>query len=121
MNKIDTFENNIHSIAYYKFLRTASRIEQRIKMTLKPFGLTHAQLNILFSLAKKHPNPLSPNEIKKSLLVNSPDVTRLIDRLCKKSLVSRATCPENRRKVDVVIQIRGKRYLNKLTLLRSVI
>jgi len=108
MNKTQPDKKNEHAIAYYNFIRTASWVEQQIKTALKPFGLTHAQLNILYSLAYRHPEPMSPNEIKESLLVSSPDVTRLIDRLCKKGLVSRATCPENRRKVDIMITDQGK-------------
>ncbi len=113
MNETQPDKKNEYAIAYYNFLKTASWVEQQIKTTLKPFGLTHAQLNILYSLAYRHPVPMSPNEIKKSLLVSSPDVTRLIDRLYKKGLVSRGTCPENRRKVDIVITDQGIDLFNQ--------
>ena len=106
-------KKNEHALAYYNFLRTASWVEQEVKKALKPFGLTHAQLNILASLFNKQPEPMSPNEIKESLLVSSPDVTRLIDRLCKKDLVSRETCPANRRKVDIRITPQGKAVFKK--------
>ncbi len=105
MNKEDT---NGHASAYFNFLHTASWVEQKIKAALKPFGLTHAQLNILAALANRHPLPMSPNAIKERLVVNSPDVTRLIDRLCKKKLVSRSTCPNNRRMVDIIMTAQGK-------------
>ncbi len=110
---MDQEKNNDHIKAYFKFLRTATWVEQKVKDALKPFELTHAQLNILFALERKDPEPMSPNEIKENLIVGSPDMTRLIDRLYKKGLVERATCPTNRRKVDISITAQGKKTLKQ--------
>ena len=100
--------NSIHAIAYYNILRTSSWIEARIKEALKPFNLTHAQLNALHLLYENHPSPVSANELKAKILVNNPDVTRLLDRLVKKGYVTRNTCPESRRKIDISISDSGK-------------
>jgi DNA-binding MarR family transcriptional regulator len=100
--------NSIHALAYYNILRTSSWIEARIKKALKPFDLTHAQLNVLHLLYENHPRPLSANELKAKILVNSPDVTRLLDRLVKKGYVTRDTCEESRRKIDISITKSGE-------------
>lgn len=100
--------NSTHALAYYNILRTSNWIEARIKTALKPFDLTHAQLNVLHLLYENHPQPLSANELKTKILVNNPDVTRLLDRLVKKGFVTRETCEKSRRKIDISITKSGE-------------
>lgn len=104
MINIDT----IHAKAYFNLIKTSGWIEQEVKKALKPFGLTHAQLNILYILYKNNPQPVSPNNVKEQLLDSSPDLTRLFDRLVKKDWVTRETCPSNRRKIDISLTDEGK-------------
>ena len=103
MENFDT----IHALAYYNILKTGSWIDSKIKVALKPMGLTHAQLNILHLLYDAH-QPVSANDLKERILVNNPDITRLLDRLVKKGYVKRETCPVNRRKIDISITESGK-------------
>ncbi len=100
---------SIHAIAYFNLLKTGSWIEERVKEALKPFNLTHAQLNALHILMEFDPSPVSANEMKSRILVNNPDITRLLDRLVTKGLVQRETCPANRRKIDISITNEGKK------------
>lgn len=100
---------SIHELAYFNLLKTGSWIEERIKVTLRPLGLTHAQLNALYILFEKDPEPVSASDIKTKILVNNPDVTRLLDRLVIKGYVRRETCPENRRKIDISLTDSGRR------------
>lgn len=102
--------NDPHARFYFKLLKTASLIEIKVKNALKPYDLTHEQLNILSVLVNNYPNPLSASEIKENLIVNSPDLTRLIDKLVKKEYVKRTTCSENRRKIDVVVTQKGLNF-----------
>ena len=104
---------SIHTKAYFNFLKTGSWIEERIKETLKPFNLTHAQLNVLHTLMYHDPSPVSANELKESILVSNPDVTRLLDRLVKKNFVLRNTCPENRRKIDISLTDSGRKLFKE--------
>ncbi|MFH0759300.1 MAG: MarR family transcriptional regulator [Bacteroidota bacterium] len=100
--------NTIHALAYFNLLKTGSWIEEKLKVALKPFNLTHAQLNVLYILYTSDPEPVSANEMKKKILVSNPDVTRLLDRLVKKGYVLRRTCPENRRKIDISMTDSGR-------------
>ena len=100
---------SMHAKAYFNFLKTGSWIEEKVKEAIKPFDLTHAQLNALHTLMEHDPDPVSANELKKSILVNNPDVTRLMDRLVKKDFVLRKTCPENRRKIDISLTDSGRK------------
>jgi DNA-binding MarR family transcriptional regulator len=98
----------IHAKAYFNLLLTGSWVEEQIKKALKPFDLTHAQLNVLYVLHENHPNPVSAGDIKPRILVSNPDVTRLLDRLVKKEIINRVTCPDNRRKIDVTLTPKGR-------------
>lgn len=100
--------NSIQTSAYFNLLKTGSWIEERIKEILKPFELTHAQLNALYILMENDPSPLSASELKNEILVSNPDVTRLLDRLVKKGYVIREACPENRRKIDISLTGSGR-------------
>ncbi len=100
--------NSIHALAYFNLLKTGGWVEEKVKNALKPFNLTHAQLNALHILFDNDPEPVSANELKKRILVSNPDVTRLLDRLVKKGYVVRKTCPENRRKIDIILTDSGR-------------
>ena len=100
--------DSIHALAYFNILKTSNWIEERVKNALKPFNLTHAQLNVLYIIYEKDPKPVSANELKNRILGNNPDTTRILDQLVKKELVLRETCSENRRKIDISFTDSGK-------------
>jgi DNA-binding MarR family transcriptional regulator len=100
---------SIHALAYFNLLKTGGWVEEKVKKALKPFNLTHAQLNALYILFEYDPEPVSASELKKKILVSNPDVTRLLDRLVKKGYIIRNTCPENRRKIDISLTDSGRK------------
>ncbi len=104
---------SIYAKAYFNFLKTGSWIDERIKEALKPFNITHAQLNTLHILMENYPEPVSANKLKEKILVSNPDVTRLLDRLVKKGYVVRETCLENRRKIDISLSESGIKLYKK--------
>ena len=105
--------DSIHALAYFNLLKTGSWIEDQVKKSLKPYDLTHAQLNALYILMENHPEPVSANDLKEKILVNNPDVTRLLDRLVRKGYVVRETCPQNRRKIDISLTASGRTLFDK--------
>lgn len=112
-NELMEDSESVHALAYFNLLKTGSWVEERVKEALKPFNLTHAQLNALYILMEHDPLPVCANEVKKRILVNNPDVTRLLDRLVKKGYVVRETCPENRRKIDISLTENGRALFRK--------
>ena len=56
---------------------------------------------------------MSNSTINQRILVKSPDLTRLLDRLVKKNLVDRQICPENRRKMNIKLTGHGKQVFKK--------
>ena len=106
-------KDELYESAYFNFLKTSNLIEEQVKQALKEHDLTHSQLNVLYILKENDPNPVSNSEINQRILVKSPDLTRLLDRLVKKNLVDRQICPENRRKMNIKLTEHGKQVFEK--------
>ena len=106
-------KDELYESAYFNFLKTSNLIEEQVKQALKEHDLTHSQLNVLYILKENDPNPVSNSEINQRILVKSPDLTRLLDRLVKKNLVDRQICPENRRKMNIKLTKHGKQVFKE--------
>lgn len=106
--------SSVHHKAHLNIIFTAYWLISQTKSILKPYGITHQQFNVLKILKGQHPNFCTAFDIKERMLDKSPDLTRLLDRLIKKELVTRAVCEKNRRKLDIGITQQG------LTLLKQI-
>lgn len=113
MNALKAESENIHAQAYFQFIKLSSHIDNAVKQAIKKLGITHIQLNVLSILYKNQDSSLGLIDIKKQLIVLSPDLSRMIDRLVVKGLVERNTCPENRRKIDLMITKKGIKIFEK--------
>lgn len=91
---------------------TSNWIQHRNAGIFKESGLTSQQYNVLRILKGKHPHCCSVGYIKEVMLDKTPDVTRLLDRLELKGLVSRSYNDKNRRFMDVFITEDGLKLLD---------
>ena len=84
-------------------LRTAALVRQRAATVIEPYGLSMQQYNVLRILRGAATGEVSralPTlEIGERMIEPSPGVTRLLDRLEGKGLVSRERCASDRRQV----------------------
>jgi MarR family transcriptional regulator, organic hydroperoxide resistance regulator len=87
--------------------RTASLLALLVADTLKPYGLTETQYNILRILRGAGVEGLPCQEIGARMITREPDLTRLLDRLEKRGLVGRDRSAEDRRIVLNRITARG--------------
>ena len=101
LNQTNPFRNN-HEKLMVNLMYSHNWLMNRQGELFKEYDLTLKQYNILRILrgAKK---PISNAVIRKRMIDKMSDVSRIIDRLVKKGLVSRATCNADNRKVDVCI------------------
>lgn len=76
--------------------------------------ITLQQFNVLRILRGRYPEPATNNMLKERMLDKMPDVSRIIDRLVTKELVSRGKCSQDRRAVDVKITEKGLEALAAL-------
>ena len=77
-------------------------------------GLSNEQYNVLRILRGSHPTRLACSEISQRMIARDPDVTRLVDRLSQRGLVSRARGKQDRRVVEVGITDKGRQVLKAL-------
>jgi DNA-binding MarR family transcriptional regulator len=76
--------------------------------------LTASQYNVLRILRGSHPKALTAGEIGARTIARDPDITRLVDRLAARGLVTRARSEEDRRVVEVDITGKGLELLRAL-------
>jgi len=107
------FRNEYHKLAV-NILYTHGWLLNNQAAFLKRHGLTSAQFNILRILRGQYPNPASINLLKERMLDKMSDASRLVDRLLQKDLVDRKICPDDRRRVEVVITKRGLDLLDEM-------
>ncbi len=81
---------------------------------LKPQDLSPEQYNVLRILRGQQGKPATIAAIQERMLNTMSNASRLVDKLKAKELVKRDECPENRRKVDVLITEKGLRLLELL-------
>jgi DNA-binding MarR family transcriptional regulator len=94
--------------------RTSSILLQVEAEALKPHGLSLTQYNALRILRGSGPKGLACQEIGERMITRDPDVTRLLDRLEKANLISRARSSEDRRVVMTRITGAGLKLLASL-------
>jgi len=100
--------------ATVNLIYTHNWVNGKFKKFLKSYGITHQQFNVLRILRGQFPEPISTSIIRKRMLDKMSDASRIVDRLCKKGLVERQTCPTDKRLVDVIINEEGLKLLSEI-------
>ncbi len=100
--------------AIVNLLYTHSYLVSFQSAVLKPQDLSPEQYNVLRILRGQQGKPATIVAIQDRMLNTMSNASRLVDKLKAKELVKRDECPENRRKVDVLITEKGLRLLEFL-------
>ena len=100
--------------AVINLIYTSNWLQGKQQEFFKPFGITGQQYNILRILKGQHPKSISGTEIKSRMLDRNSDVSRLLDRLALKKLITRRTCPNDKRASDVLITPLGLDLLKRI-------
>lgn len=95
-------------------LFTSNWLVSRQHEFFKPFGITTQQFNILRILRGQHPNAISGVEIKSRMLDRNSDISRLLERLLKKDLVSKSQSENDKRAANVSITQKGLDLLSAI-------
>ncbi|WP_111309443.1 MarR family winged helix-turn-helix transcriptional regulator [Confluentibacter sediminis] len=106
------FKNN-RSKALLNILYTANWINSYQNEFFKSFGISPQQYNIL-RILKGANEPLNVQTIKDRMVERSPNVTRLMDKLCAKNYIERLACSGDRRVVKIAITNEGKYLLESI-------
>lgn len=109
------FRNEFHKLAV-NIIYTYGWLFNKHETIFKKHGITSAQFNVLRILRGQFPNPATINLLKERMLDKMSDASRLVERLLQKGLVNRKICPEDRRRVEVVITEKGLDLLKEIDL-----
>jgi DNA-binding MarR family transcriptional regulator len=107
-----TLENSKRII--FNLIHTQSLIAEHFNEVLKPYDMSGEQYNVLRILRGQNGNPANMCLIQDRMLAKTSNTTRLVDKLLLKKLVTRNVCPENRRKIEVLITQKGLDILTDL-------
>jgi DNA-binding MarR family transcriptional regulator len=105
---------SLESQIFVALLQAADSLGQQTEQLLKGAGLTGAQYNVLRILRGAEPEGLACRGIGDRMISHDPDMTRLLDRMEKRSLITRERQTDDRRVVKTRITPRG------LTLLKTL-
>jgi DNA-binding MarR family transcriptional regulator len=98
---------------FLELARTTDALSRGVIPVLKAEDLSPNQYNVL-RILRGAPEGLACGEIASRMITRDPDVTRLLDRLEKRQLVSRCRETEDRRTVRTRISADGFKLLTRL-------
>jgi DNA-binding MarR family transcriptional regulator len=104
--KQSKFKNEYHKM-FINILFTSGWLAAKDSAHLKPYGISTQQFNILRILRGQHPKPATVNLLIDRMFDKNSNASRLVEKLRLKKLVERATCPDDRRAVNVIITQKG--------------
>jgi len=94
--------------------RTVDLLLQRFTAVLKPYAICSTQYNVLRILRGAGPEGLSCKELGSRMVTRDPDITRMMDRLESRGLISRGRAKEDRRIVTHILTRDGMDLVNAL-------
>jgi DNA-binding MarR family transcriptional regulator len=99
--------------AFLDLLRTADMLSRGLVQVLRTEALSSTQYNVL-RILRGTPEGLPCGEVASRMITRDPDVTRLLDRLEKRGLISRSRETTDRRTVMARITREGLKVLARL-------
>jgi len=100
-------------IAFLDLARTADMLSRPVVQLLKSEDLSPAQYNVL-RILRGSPDGLTCTDVGSRMITRDPDITRLLDRLEKRNLISRSRDEKDRRVVLTRVTEEGREFLAKL-------
>ena len=114
MNRGERQELPAEDRAFIALQRAANQLAQQAEQLLKSNGLSGAQYNVLRILRGAEPDGLACGSIGERMISHDPDMTRLLDRMEKRALITRARQSDDRRVVKARVSEMGLELLKKL-------
>lgn len=99
---------------YLNLQRTAEALRWSVLETLKPYELTGSQYNVLRILRGAGAAGVKCSEISERLVTKDSDITRLLDRLIARKMVTRERDERDRRVIVSRITNEGLKLLTEL-------
>lgn len=100
--------------AFLALWRTYDRLRAFEDELFAGFGLTAQQYNLLRLLRAAAPDAVPTLALADRLISRAPDVTRMLDKLEKRSLLTRTRSRKDRRTVLVAVSVAGLSLLERI-------
>jgi DNA-binding MarR family transcriptional regulator len=104
----------LEEATFVAILRAADSLSQLPDQIIKGAGLTSAQYNVLRILRGAEPEGLPCNVIGERMISRDPDMTRMLDRMEKRDLITRQRQKDDRRVIKARVTEEGLKLLKKL-------
>jgi DNA-binding MarR family transcriptional regulator len=108
------FVPSLEARVFVALLTAANRLVQDAEQLVKEYNLTGTQYNVLRILRGAEPAGLPCKGISDRMISHDPDMTRLLDRMEKRGLITRERQTDDRRVVKTRITPEGLDLLRKL-------
>jgi DNA-binding MarR family transcriptional regulator len=105
---------SIEQEVFLNIQRTADAMIQEVLDVLRPFGLSVTQYNVLRILRGAGTTGVTCKDIASRMITRDPDITRMLDRLERRGLLTRNRAKEDRRFVSIRITPEGLALLKEL-------
>ncbi|HXA57342.1 MAG TPA: MarR family transcriptional regulator [Candidatus Acidoferrum sp.] len=92
--------------AFVSILRTGDALMRATEFVLKDSGVSPTQYNVM-RILRGSPDGLPCSEVAKRMISRDPDITRLLDRMEKRGLITRQRATTDRRLVVTKITREG--------------
>jgi DNA-binding MarR family transcriptional regulator len=104
---------SLEEATYLELTRTTDLLARSLSELMKTEDLSGTQYNVL-RILRGAPEGLACGEIASRMITRDPDITRLLDRLEKRGLISRCRETRDRRMVMARITPEGMKLLARL-------
>jgi DNA-binding MarR family transcriptional regulator len=105
---------SLETSLFVAFMQIADVFGNEAEQLVKTAGLTGAQYNVLRILRGAGSEGLACREIGERMISHDPDITRLLDRMEKRGLITRERQTEDRRVVVTCVTAKGLEILKTL-------
>ena len=106
--------NSLEEEALLNLIRTSDRIQRAAYRSIRGWGITPAQYNVLRILRGAHPDGLTCSAIGDRMIAAEPDITRLLARLKTAKLIHQQRDRRDRRVLWTHIAPAGLRLLEEM-------
>ena len=104
-----------YSDLFLSLQRTADRLMQGLEDALRTTGITPVQYLVLRSLREAGSAGMPSNQIARNMTTHDPDMTRLLDKLEERDVITRWRDKDDRRVYRVKLTREGAILLRQLT------
>jgi DNA-binding MarR family transcriptional regulator len=105
---------SLEAEVFLNLMRTADALSRGVEEILKLVGLSHTQYNVLRILRGAGEQGLCCREVAERMITRDPDITRLLDRMERRGLLTRSRDSQDRRVITVRITAAGLKVLKDL-------